>query len=199
MSSLPTITLREPFATLVARGVKRYETRSWATEHRGVLLVHASAGYSGEDHAAAVRLMGELSTGLGAELMRTLRKRPADSFRLTRGHVLAVAWLAGCHLMQPGPEGYQVGYQFDLHDPAWQTGEGELQVRTTITQTERRCGYWDQGRYAWELQHVQLLPQALPAKGALQLWRFEPPERHAAEVVAAVERCREAASVGVPR
>lgn len=36
------ITLWEPWATLVAMGLKRYETRSWATHHRGALAIHAA-------------------------------------------------------------------------------------------------------------------------------------------------------------
>lgn len=35
------ITLRQPYASLVAYGVKRIETRSWSTEFRGSLLIHA--------------------------------------------------------------------------------------------------------------------------------------------------------------
>lgn len=36
------ITLWEPWATLMAIGAKRIETRSWATKYRGALAIHAS-------------------------------------------------------------------------------------------------------------------------------------------------------------
>ena len=36
------ITLTQPWATLVAIGAKRIETRSWRTSHRGPLLIHAA-------------------------------------------------------------------------------------------------------------------------------------------------------------
>lgn len=36
------ITLWQPYATLIAEGHKVYETRSWATSYRGVMVVHAS-------------------------------------------------------------------------------------------------------------------------------------------------------------
>jgi len=39
---LEAITLWEPWATLVAYGYKQYETRSWQTQHRGPLLIHAA-------------------------------------------------------------------------------------------------------------------------------------------------------------
>jgi activating signal cointegrator 1 len=35
------ITVIQPWATLLALGVKKFETRSWATKHRGELAVHA--------------------------------------------------------------------------------------------------------------------------------------------------------------
>lgn len=35
------LTVRQPWATLITVGVKRYETRSWPTRHRGPLAIHA--------------------------------------------------------------------------------------------------------------------------------------------------------------
>ena len=35
------ITLRQPWATLVAEGIKKYEFRSWKTNYRGKILIHA--------------------------------------------------------------------------------------------------------------------------------------------------------------
>ncbi|HBK22881.1 MAG TPA: hypothetical protein DDZ60_10375 [Planktothrix sp. UBA10369] len=36
------ITLWQPYATLIATGIKHYETRSWPTNYRGTLLIHAA-------------------------------------------------------------------------------------------------------------------------------------------------------------
>lgn len=36
------LTLWQPWATLIATGAKRYETRSWQTSHRGLLAIHAA-------------------------------------------------------------------------------------------------------------------------------------------------------------
>lgn len=38
-----TLTLWQPYASLIAEGLKQYETRSWATAYRGVMMIHASA------------------------------------------------------------------------------------------------------------------------------------------------------------
>jgi activating signal cointegrator 1 len=37
-----TLSLLQPWATLVVTGAKRIETRSWNTDYRGPLLIHAS-------------------------------------------------------------------------------------------------------------------------------------------------------------
>ncbi len=35
------ITLKQPWASLIASGIKEYEFRSWKTNYRGKLLIHA--------------------------------------------------------------------------------------------------------------------------------------------------------------
>ena len=35
------ITLKQPWATLVSEGIKEYEFRSWKTNYRGKILIHA--------------------------------------------------------------------------------------------------------------------------------------------------------------
>ena len=42
------LTLRQPWATLVAEGIKQYEFRSWKTNYRGKILIHAGIGIDKE-------------------------------------------------------------------------------------------------------------------------------------------------------
>jgi activating signal cointegrator 1 len=41
---MKTLSLLQPWASLVVMGQKKIETRSWSTAHRGELLIHASLG-----------------------------------------------------------------------------------------------------------------------------------------------------------
>ncbi len=41
MTEIRAITLYQPFATFLALGMKTWETRSWGTNYRGLLAVHA--------------------------------------------------------------------------------------------------------------------------------------------------------------
>lgn len=38
------ITVKQPFATLIAEGLKQYEFRTWKSKYRGPLLIHAGLG-----------------------------------------------------------------------------------------------------------------------------------------------------------
>jgi hypothetical protein len=42
------LTLYQPWATLIAIGVKKIETRSWSTEYRGSLAIHSSSKWQKE-------------------------------------------------------------------------------------------------------------------------------------------------------
>lgn len=73
------ITLWEPWATLVAYGYKRFETRSWLTHYRGPLVVHA---------AKRVPTLAELSPEPIREALKASGLVLVDDFSL--GCVLAV-------------------------------------------------------------------------------------------------------------
>lgn len=49
MIKLKVLTLRQPWATLVAEGIKKYEFRSWKTNYRGIVLIHAGTGIDKDD------------------------------------------------------------------------------------------------------------------------------------------------------
>ena len=38
------LTIKQPFATLIAEGYKEYEFRTWKTKYRGEFLIHAGIG-----------------------------------------------------------------------------------------------------------------------------------------------------------
>lgn len=38
------LTVKQPYATLIAEGIKEYEFRTWKTNYRGEFLIHAGKG-----------------------------------------------------------------------------------------------------------------------------------------------------------
>lgn len=55
------LTIKQPWATLIMQGDKRFEFRSWQTKYRGDLLIHAGKGI---DKEAMKRLEKYLPTKL---------------------------------------------------------------------------------------------------------------------------------------
>ena len=45
------LTLKQPWATLVTEGIKKYEFRTWKTNYRGKILIHAGAGVDKKEMA----------------------------------------------------------------------------------------------------------------------------------------------------
>lgn len=78
---LPTLSLWEPWASLIAEGLKHHETRHWPTKRRGLMAVHASKKV---DVAGAPHALCEFAWGEG-----WAKTRPG-------GHIVAVAELTGC-------------------------------------------------------------------------------------------------------
>ena len=76
------LSVRQPWATLISRGLKTVEIRSWSTRHRGPLLIHASRTVD----EAAMRRFGLRDLPLGALVGQVelvdVRPFTADSWNL---------------------------------------------------------------------------------------------------------------------
>lgn len=105
------LSLHQPWATLVAVGAKRIETRSWQTAHRGLLAIHATRDLPREGaalcHASPFR-EALLAAGLAG---------PDD---LPRGCVVAIARLVDCTpIVAPPPEPEATFGDYTLGRVAW--------------------------------------------------------------------------------
>jgi hypothetical protein len=94
------LSLRQPWAALLAAGRKTVEVRRWPTEHRGPVLIHAA------------RLPDE-RPGVWAHLPPELH----DLARLTGG-ILGVGTLTECRVY-PTAEAFRADQTAHLNDPAW--------------------------------------------------------------------------------
>ena len=150
------LTLNQPWATLVALGLKRYETRSWPTSHRGILAIHASKGlpkyarYALTDNWA---IYTALCDHLG------LRCPTGDHLieLLPRGVVVATCKVVDCQRIVNGHRSIYLAV-----DEMLPPKEPELSF-----------GNYERGRYAWALDAIKPLSTPIPAKGAQRLWTWE--------------------------
>ena len=52
MNDIRILTLTQPWATLIALGAKKIETRSWKTNYRGLVAIHAGKGFTQREREA---------------------------------------------------------------------------------------------------------------------------------------------------
>jgi len=171
VSGIRALTIRQPWASLIAAGVKTIETRSWSTSYRGPLLIHA--GKATEDMED---LMRPRWRGLARpdDEQAVVDATAAAGFscmaELPLGAVVAVAELVdvlpmGCLSGDTFPPEYGPG--------GWLRAEGLIAGTPSFwaTEQEQALGDFTPGRYAWLLGNVRPLPESIPAKGRQGLWR----------------------------
>lgn len=150
------ITLWQPYASLIACGEKKYETRSWKTDYRGAIAIHAAA--------REVNTLG-LAPPFASAVCGALYSVGMSIHRLPYSCIIATAELVGCHkIVRHGGRGMS------------SQGTGWLETESGIyipTEQEELFGDWTPGRYAWELTNIKVLPEPVPAKGKQRLWEFE--------------------------
>lgn len=141
--------MTQPWATLIASGIKKTETRDWGTVYRGPLLIHAAQGFPREaqDLSLAAPFRGLLRAA-GYPVTRTKPQRPRDL--LPRGAILAVATLADCQPLS--------------------TLAAVRAAKTRWGRQEVALSLLAPGRVLWILTDVHPLPAPLPWRGALGIW-----------------------------
>ena len=82
------LTLKQPWATLVAEGIKKYEFRSWKTKYRGDFLIHAGLGVDKEALKAALKAVGLSETVRSEQLtMEQLAKLSNELYKSSKQYI----------------------------------------------------------------------------------------------------------------
>lgn len=151
------LTLTQPYATLITLGVKRIETRSWATNYRGPLGIHAAAGLGPVGGKQGLTSLCERTPFYEALSAHGFRygARIATS-KLPLGAILGQVDLVDCVPV----DSYQT---FRHGDTSWVVPPGNISQ-------EFAFGDYTPGRSAWLLADEKPLATPIPYKGALSLW-----------------------------
>jgi len=141
-----TISIIQPWATLVALNEKRIETRSWATKYRGELYIHASKKI-------------DIPVCRAIPFLKVLMKYEiAITNDLPTGAIIAKCNLVDCVKIIGNIENSIKLIQADLENGKKVEGN------------ELAFGDYTIGRYVWMLENIQMLDKPIPAKGKLGLW-----------------------------
>lgn len=147
------ISLWQPWASAIAVGAKRVETRSWGTSYRGPLAIHAAK------RCVKDELIHIHSCWNWCGALRPLGVQMGDRRWLWDlmpfGAVVAVAELADCR-----PSGtFTVS---EIETPRRPDGEQSA----LYDWTERQMGDFGPGRFGWVLKNIRALPEPIPFRGA---------------------------------
>ena len=155
--------VHQPWASMIARGAKIIETRSWRTRYRGPIAILATKRRRIHEliHAGACwNVCGALGRRMGE----------GDSVplydALPFGSVLAVGELVDCRPV----ETFTIGELDGPRTPDMPHGD-------LYQFSERQLGNYDLGRYGWVLANVQPLSEPLPWRGRQGLFDIHLPER----------------------
>lgn len=143
MTEIRALTVKPPWSWAIAHGRKTIENRSWATQYRGPIAIHAGKAWDGD---------GESSPHVQSAWRRFVAELPPmkchhgplrrESLWMHSGAVVAVADLVDVCTVQGG-------------------------------HTSCDCGQWAAPfQCHWRLDNVRPLAEPVSAKGALSLWRL---------------------------
>lgn len=142
------LTLIQPWAALVAEGIKLIENRSWQPT-RGVLgqRIAIHAGLAKPDKAIE-HAVGLARTGVGP-LAGAVTRLPPPWMMSARGAILGTAVVEGFIMGLPGSA--------ENLAEKWQRGQG----------------IWFQGPYGWQLRDVRTAEKPIHCSGRQRLWTVD--------------------------
>lgn len=146
------LSLWQPWASAIALGSKRIETRSWATGYRGPLLIHAARTKVGLEVARPMSGIWRdvLRVPMGVSVEAALRALPFG------------AVLVRCELFDCVPAGDTEA----IREAARRSGE-------RYSPYEHDLGNYRSGRWAWMLRNVEPLPAPVPMRARQGLFEVD--------------------------
>jgi len=160
MNEMRIITLWQPWATLIALGLKQYETRSWATSYRGKLAIHAAKRPMKHDELMLVsKSLPSSHHALMQQFWQASLRDTPTMKRVPLGAIVAIVELKNCWRMIDHIDNLQAVPSSVIID--------------TNTVLEKAVGDWQHGRYAWRLEDIQPLLHPVPFKGGQGLRKLD--------------------------
>lgn len=144
---MKTLSLWQPWATLMALGLKKIETRSWPTRYRGPLAIHAALEYDTQPPEILVNVViGAIHATFPSIDLPSLKdwmilRRACLQFKmdkLPRGGIIAVVDLIDC---------VEITKHNHPASPEWEYGD------------------YTPGRFMWITENIKPLRKIIPFRG----------------------------------
>ena len=149
------LSLRQPWASLVVLGEKRWETRSWNISYRGPLFIHASKRFLRDDKDLCKSQPFREAIRRGYPGWPTIDMTVG---RLPLGAIIGVVKLTEI-----------VSTNNVTSDPTadWVQRFGNTYC---FPHKEIEFGNYEPNRYAWQFEHPVMFDQPIPCTGSLGLF-----------------------------
>ena len=143
---MKTITIKQPWASLIVEGIKDVENRTWKTNFRGRVLVHAAARpanikYEIEGQASIKEI----------KMFSALGRAEKDNLF---GCIIGSVEIVDCVINHPG-----IWAEKTINKTYWKNGKHYLEKVKPI--------------YNWVLANPIKFPEPIPCKGKLSFWESE--------------------------
>jgi hypothetical protein len=146
------LTLTQPWATLIALGEKRVETRGWAINQPQRIAIHAAKGLAepvcNEDGLREWVAAEPFADALGRHGVTVAEQLP-------RAAIVATVDVIAC---------------LPTHNLRARMGAVPSLADFEAGEFERDFGDYTLGRYAWLLDNLQVFDSPVPARGGQKLW-----------------------------
>jgi hypothetical protein len=142
------ISLFQPFASLMAFGEKRFETRGWCTGYRGPVCIASTVPSRGKIGIDEFLMLPAFQKALMPHVERPAGQNEVRANNLPHGKVLCVVDIYACVTA----------------DVAREMG---------LTPQEEAFGDYSPGRFVFLTNNLRRLPEPVPIKGQQQIYRIK--------------------------
>lgn len=131
---MKTLSIRQPWASLIIKGFKDVENRSWRTSIRGEIAVHASASKTEDDWDDAIITVAVIRAIAFSDAEKWLIETIGDFDKLPRGAILGTVEISDCKRERTSPWHFEENWGFYLQNPK--------ELKKPIP-AKGKLGFWD--------------------------------------------------------
>ena len=128
------LSIRQPWASLIIKGFKDVENRSWRTFVRGEIALHASSLKSEDDWDDAIITVAVIRAITFSEAEKWLIETIGEFDKLPRGAILGTVEITDCKRERMSPWHFDENWGFYLQNPK--------EIKKPIP-AKGKLGFWD--------------------------------------------------------
>jgi hypothetical protein len=165
---MKTLSVRQPYATLICAGVKPIENRSWNTDYRGTILIHASKNYADLFKMPELQLFHEYDKMISSS--GEIKKSEGKILKIENDRIFLI------------DENYRKEYELLKTEIAEQADKGltvfcpqaiigSVEIVDVVKNSDSK--FAEPGNFHWILKNPVLFQNPIEdVKGKLRFWDF---------------------------